>query len=68
MPQFSDAFVLFASMMQMCEIFMIYARKTSHLEIFKYSSIQVGQEGFSFYPKYRINNIIYIIIYIIFKI
>ena len=29
MPQFSDAFVLFASMMQMYEIFMIYARKTA---------------------------------------
>ena len=29
MPQFSDAFVLFASMMQRYEIFMIYARKTA---------------------------------------
>ena len=64
MPQFLDAFVLFASMMQMYEIFILPLTS----KIFKYSSIQVGQEGFLFYPKYRINNIIYIIIYIIFKI
>ena len=55
MPQFLDAFALFASMMQRYEIFMIYARKRAIIfrkivrsEVFKYSSIQVGQEGFGF--------------------
>ena len=54
MPQILDAFVLFASMMQRYEIFTTYARKgaiifegkTKYPEIFKYSSIQLGQEGF----------------------
>ena len=54
MPQFLDAFVLFASMMQRYKFFTTYARKgaiifegkTKYPEIFKYSYIQVGHEVF----------------------
>ena len=54
MPQFLVAFVCFATMLQRYKFFTTYARKgaiifegkTKYPEIFKYSSIQVGQEGF----------------------
>ena len=55
MPQFLDAFVLFCiddakvrNFHDICKKKSNYFRKIFRSEVFKYSSIQVGQEGFGF--------------------